>query len=67
MALSRVSSMMESGGQSVALEENQAQILFTSDNLFFFLYYILHKIQFGKKKKKKIQSYTGFFRINHKI
>lgn len=51
MALSRVSSMMESGGQSVALEENQAQILFTSDNLFF-LYYILHKIQFGKKKKK---------------
>lgn len=55
--------MMESGGQSVALEENQAQILFTSDNLFF-LYYILHKIQFGKKK---IQSYTGFFRINHKI
>lgn len=56
--------MMESGGQSVALEENQAQILFTSDNLFF-LYYILHKIQFGKKKK--IQSYTGFFRINHKI
>lgn len=59
MALSRVSSMMESGGQSVALEENQAQILFTSDNLFF-LYYILHKIQFGKKKKKKFKVILDF-------
>lgn len=53
MALSRVSSMMESGGQSVALEENQAQILFTSDNLFFFFILYFAQNTIWKKKKKK--------------
>lgn len=52
MALSRVSSMMESGGQSVALEENQAQILFTSDNLFFFILYFAQNTIWKKKNSK---------------
>lgn len=54
MALSRVSSMMESGGQSVALEENQAQILFTSDNLFFFFILYFAQNTIWKKKKFKV-------------
>lgn len=61
MALSRVSSMMESGGQSVALEENQAQILFTSDNLFFFfILYFAQNTIWKKKKKKKFKVILDF-------